>query len=66
MDVPKYSLAEIERRWLVRREDAERLLNDPEQLVQAPRLVRDKYLSDTRMRLRRVMDSSLSSVSCMR
>jgi predicted GNAT superfamily acetyltransferase/CYTH domain-containing protein len=54
MDVPKYSLAEIERRWLVRRGEAERLLNHPKQLAQEPRLIRDKYLSDTRMRLRQV------------
>ena len=50
MDTPKkYSLREIERRWLVGSEDAERLLGA------APRIVGDKYLPDTQLRLRQVV-----------
>lgn len=48
MDEPKYSRPEIERRWLIDTDATEGLLEG------APRVIRDKYLSDTRLRLRRI------------
>jgi CYTH domain-containing protein len=45
---PKYSLPEIERRWLVRPEDAGNLDRSPYWLI------RDLYISGTRLRLRSV------------
>ena len=48
MNVPKYALVEIERRWLVPNELALPLLHDH------PVRITDTYLTDTRLRLRRV------------
>lgn len=46
---PKYALDEIERRWLVPAANAETLLTP------APIVVTDKYVTDTRLRLRRMV-----------
>ncbi len=48
MNAPKYSLAEIERRWLVPKVLAAPLLHDH------PARITDTYLNNTRLRLRRV------------
>ena len=49
---PKYTAAEIERRWLVELEVAESLAHLP------VRHIEDRYLRGTRLRLRKVLDGS--------
>ena len=51
MSAPKYSIQEIERRWLVEAARAEPLLHD------SPARITDRYLDDTRLRLRRVQEA---------
>lgn len=52
MQLPKYAILENERRFLVRPEVAETLP------VAARRLIQDRYLSDGRLRLRKVTDAA--------
>ena len=56
MNPPKYALTEIERRWLVPADLAEPLLG------KEPRRITDTYLTDTRLRLRRVDAADGSSI----
>jgi len=49
---PKYSLPEIERRWLVRDDVAAELL--AAHVDTAPDVIEDRYVTGTRLRLRRV------------
>ena len=52
MRVPKYSIAEIERRWLVDATAVGNLSNVPS------RLVEDLYISESRLRLRKMTEQS--------
>lgn len=54
MDKPKYSLIEIEKRWLVNKD----LLPDISELKKIE--ITDKYFPDTRIRLRKMFDTSSS------
>ena len=54
---PKYSLIERERRWLVRHD-----LLPP--LPTAHRLIEDRYIIGTRLRLRRITHSDSGAVQC--
>ena len=56
MSRPKYALPEIERRWLVERELARPLLNGRSVKIT------DTYLTNTRLRLRRVVDAEGTTV----
>jgi hypothetical protein len=56
MNSPKYSRPEIERRWLVDSQKAEPLL------VAARQVIRDKYLPDAQLRLRRVTNANGNDV----